>query len=94
MGLVCLGQGCCMLQVFLSAVQGHRCLSLGNAKVPLHHEVVAYNYVPIHLGLVELSLGEGFFAEVRAAQFTMVHELQRVQGFLCTSHHVLGIGYL
>ena len=35
-----------------------------------------------------------FLAEVRAAQFTMVHKLQRYLGFLCSSHHVRSIGYL
>ena len=74
-------------------VQGHRGLSRNNARVRLPLEVVPYDHVPAHLGLVELSLEEDFVAEVRAAQFTMVQELQRDLGFLRTSHHVLAIGY-
>ena len=80
--------------MFVVLVPGHRSLGRENTRVCLHQEVVPYHHVPVHPGLVELSLEADFLTEVQVAQFTMVHNLQRDLGFICTSHHVLIIGYL
>ena len=49
---------------------------------------------PIHVGLIQASNKEDFTAEVRAAQLSVVHELQHDLGFLRSSHDVLAVGYL
>ena len=51
-------------------------MSRENAGIRLHHEDVPNDHVPVHLGLVEATLQEDFLAEVRAAQLTVVHEMQ------------------
>ena len=57
-----------------------------HAGVRLHHEVVAEDHVPVHLGVIEVSPQRDMFAEARAAQLTVVHELQRDPSLIRTLH--------